>query len=98
MLYVPQLIHTASGAIVTFQEIKKSINYFMNDTNAIVFKRIYSSLGSIVFNTNDFDESVVGDFQMDVWRMSAALLLSNRVHNLLEKDEAPKVGTGEMIK
>jgi len=34
--------------------------------------------GDIVFGLNDFDEAVIGDYQLDVWRMATSLLLAAR--------------------
>lgn len=34
--------------------------------------------GQIVFDLNDFDEAVVADYQLDVWRMAVSLVLVDR--------------------
>lgn len=34
--------------------------------------------GDIVFSHNDFDEAVIGDYQLDVWRMAVSLVLVAR--------------------
>ncbi|MFY0565558.1 DUF2252 domain-containing protein [Archangium lansingense] len=34
--------------------------------------------GDIVFGLNDFDEAVIGDYQLDVWRMAVSLVLVAR--------------------
>ena len=34
--------------------------------------------GDIVFGLNDFDEAVIGDYQLDVWRMAISLVLAAR--------------------
>src|SRR6185436_6889153 len=34
--------------------------------------------GTIVFGINDFDEAVIADYQLDVWRMAVSLVLVAR--------------------
>jgi uncharacterized protein (DUF2252 family) len=45
--------------------------------------------GDIVFGLNDFDEAVIGDYQLDVWRMAVSLVLvarENGVFNSADQD------------
>lgn len=45
--------------------------------------------GAVVFGINDFDEAVVGDYQLDVWRMAASLVLAARENGVFSTtDEA----------
>ena len=43
--------------------------------------------GDIVFGLNDFDESVIGDYQLDVWRMAVSLLLVARENGFGSADQ-----------
>ncbi len=45
--------------------------------------------GEVVYDLNDFDESTVGDFQYDLWRMAVSVILSARDGKLVttEMDE-----------
>ncbi|MET0405406.1 MAG: DUF2252 family protein [Cystobacter sp.] len=36
--------------------------------------------GDVVFGLNDFDEAVIGDYQLDVWRLATSLLLVARAN------------------
>ena len=36
-----------------------------------------NAFGQIIENINDFDESVIADFQFDVWRMATSVILSS---------------------
>lgn len=37
-----------------------------------------NSAGTLVYDLNDFDESVIGDYQLDLWRMATSLVLVAR--------------------
>ncbi len=43
--------------------------------------------GDIVFGLNDFDEAVIGDYQLDVWRMAISLVLAARENGLFTRAE-----------
>ena len=43
--------------------------------------------GDIVFGVNDFDEAIIYDFQMDVWRLGVSVY-SQAIYNGLEEEEA----------
>lgn len=38
--------------------------------------------GAVVFGMNDYDESVIGDYQLDVWRLAISLVLEARAAGL----------------
>jgi uncharacterized protein (DUF2252 family) len=43
--------------------------------------------GKIVFNINDFDESVIADYQYDLWRMATSIVLASS-DELTKKEQA----------
>ncbi|HSP80748.1 MAG TPA: DUF2252 family protein, partial [Myxococcaceae bacterium] len=43
--------------------------------------------GDIVFGLNDFDEAIIGDYQLDVWRMAISLVLAARENGLFTRTE-----------
>lgn len=50
-----------------------------------------NSLGEVVYNINDFDESVIGDYQFDVWRMATAIRLTSRRYSLVPHEQEKKM-------
>jgi len=38
--------------------------------------------GQLVFALNDFDEAVIGDYQLDVWRLATSLVLVSRANGV----------------
>lgn len=49
--------------------------------------------GTIAYAMNDFDESIIGDYQLDVWRMTTALYLVLRVQGFTATDQATVADT-----
>ncbi|WP_013323748.1 DUF2252 domain-containing protein [Gloeothece verrucosa] len=49
-----------------------------------------NNLEEIVFDINDFDESLIADYQLDLWRMATSIILVARDNNL-SKEEAASV-------
>ncbi|ACK70348.1 conserved hypothetical protein [Gloeothece citriformis PCC 7424] len=46
-----------------------------------------NDLDEIVFDINDFDESIIGDYQYDIWRMATSIVLVARDNQLSPKDQ-----------
>src|SRR5262249_48884956 len=42
--------------------------------------------GTAVFGMNDFDEAIVGDYQLDVWRLATSLTLDGRAGGVADAD------------
>ncbi|MDJ0903773.1 MAG: DUF2252 family protein [Xenococcus sp. MO_188.B8] len=57
---------------------KKTKTWILGDLHVDNFGTFDNSEGKIVFNMNDFDESVIADYQYDVWRMAASMILVAR--------------------
>ena len=57
---------------------EKTKTWILGDLHVDNFGTFDNSEGKIVFNMNDFDESVIADYQYDVWRMAASIILVAR--------------------
>ncbi len=57
---------------------EKTKTWILGDLHVDNFGTFDNSQGDIVFNVNDFDESVIADYQYDVWRMAASIVLVAR--------------------
>ncbi len=60
---------------------EKTKTWLLGDLHVDNFGTFDNDEGEIVFNLNDFDESVVADYQYDVWRMAASMVLVTRELN-----------------
>ena len=56
----------------------KTKTWILGDLHVDNFGTFDNSQEDIVFNMNDFDESVIADYQYDVWRMAASIVLVAR--------------------
>jgi uncharacterized protein (DUF2252 family) len=54
---------------------EKTQTWVQGDLHALNFGTYFDDSGEVVYGLNDFDEAVVGDYQMDLWRMSSSLSL-----------------------
>ncbi|GBG60574.1 hypothetical protein CBR_g8596 [Chara braunii] len=54
---------------------KYTRTWLSGDCHADNFGTFGSEKGGLMFGMNDFDESVVGDYQLDVWRLAISLVL-----------------------
>lgn len=45
------------------------------------------STGAVVYDLSDFDESVIGDYQLDLWRLAASVALVARENRVSGSDE-----------
>ena len=50
-----------------------------------------NSQGTIVYGLNDFDESIIADYQYDVWRMAISIVLVARLNDDLSKKQQKEV-------
>ncbi|GAB6042391.1 DUF2252 domain-containing protein [Endothiovibrio diazotrophicus] len=61
--------------------------WIQGDLHAYNFGSYDNDNGDVVYGLNDFDESVVADYQYDVWRMAVSLVLIARENNNLSSSE-----------
>ncbi len=50
-----------------------------------------NSQGTIVYGLNDFDESIIADYQYDIWRMATSIVLVARLNGDLSDDQQEDV-------
>lgn len=62
---------------------EKTKTWLLGDLHVDNFGTFDNDKGEIVFDLNDFDESVVADYQYDLWRMAASIVLVTRELNSL---------------
>lgn len=55
-----------------------TLTFLQGDTHPDNFGAFDNRDGTIVYDLNDSDESVIGDYQLDLWRLSASLVLLAR--------------------
>lgn len=52
--------------------------WLQGDTHVENFGAFDNNQGTVVFDLNDFDEAVIGDYQLDLWRMATSMVLLMR--------------------
>ena len=57
---------------------EKTKTWILGDLHVDNFGTFDNGNGDVVFNMNDFDESVIADYQYDIWRMAASIVLVAR--------------------
>jgi len=56
----------------------KTRTWIQGDLHAENFGSFADDEGEVVYDLNDFDESIIADYQFDIWRMAISLLLVSR--------------------
>jgi uncharacterized protein (DUF2252 family) len=65
----------------------KTRTWLQGDLHAYNFGAYDNDDGEIIYELNDFDESMVADYQYDVWRMAVSLVLIARENGDLSQSE-----------
>ncbi len=60
----------------------KTYTWLQGDLHASNYGAYDDDNGTIVYDVNDFDETVIADYQYDVWRMAVSLVLVARENGL----------------
>ena len=68
----------------------KTKTWLTGDQHVDNFGAFANSKGEIVFDLNDFDESVIADYQYDLWRMAASIVLVEDQQNKLVYEKEGK--------
>jgi len=58
----------------------KTITWIQGDLHAYNFGAYENDRGAVVYSLNDFDETIIADYQYDLWRMATSLVLISRDH------------------
>lgn len=65
----------------------KTKTWLQGDLHAYNFGTFSDDRGTLVYGLNDFDESVIADFQYDLWRMAASICLIARENSKVSKKQ-----------
>jgi len=65
----------------------KTVTWIQGDLHADNFGAYDDDRGDVIYGLNDFDEALVADYQLDLWRMATSLLLVARENDNLTDDE-----------
>eukprot|EP00243_Klebsormidium_subtile_P001835 TRINITY_DN13436_c0_g2_i1.p1 TRINITY_DN13436_c0_g2~~TRINITY_DN13436_c0_g2_i1.p1 ORF type:complete len:500 (-),score=182.61 TRINITY_DN13436_c0_g2_i1:604-1938(-) len=66
----------------------KTRTWLIGDMHIYNMGAFLNSEGQVCYGLNDFDESVVGDYQYDVWRLAISLVLTARQNKIPAVDAA----------
>lgn len=91
-----QFIHRKMDAF--FNE--KTLTWLQADMHVYNMGVFQNRMGQVVYDLNDFDEVVVGNYQLDVWRLAVSIMLidfavnrdDNSTNNLTPSDIEEAVG------
>ncbi len=64
---------------------KKTATWIQGDLHVENMGSFCSDEGDVIFDVNDFDETIVADYQYDVWRLATSIVLVARGHNYDEE-------------
>lgn len=69
---------------------EQTVTFIQGDSHAVNFGSFADDDGLVVYDINDFDESLVDDYQFDLWRLAVSIVLLSRENDLspAEIDEA----------
>jgi len=68
-----------SSSLVTYSSTSTKC-WLSGDAHVRNIGAFSNDAGTVVFDLNDFDESVIADYQLDVWRMAISINLMMRVN------------------
>ncbi len=61
------------------------------DAHAYNFGAFYNHLGGVIYGFNDFDESIIADYQYDLWRLAVSIVLIARANGDLSRKQQERV-------
>ena len=65
---------------------EKTITWIQADLHAYNYGIYDNNAGDLIYGLNDFDESCVADYQFDLWRMSASMILIAHENGFADKE------------
>lgn len=78
-----------SPQLAPFGGVASTRIWLVGDAHPNNFASLRNARGALVYDLNDFDESVIADYQLDLWRMATALVLLMRENGgFAAQDEA----------
>ncbi|ACK67548.1 conserved hypothetical protein [Rippkaea orientalis PCC 8801] len=69
----------------------KTKTWLSGDLHIDNFGSYANDKGEVIFDLNDFDESMVADYQYDLWRLATSIILASNQGNLLSPSEQEQV-------
>lgn len=66
---------------------KETQVWIQGDLHAENYGSFHNDEGHIVYDLNDFDESIISDYQYDLWRMATSLILVATQHDYKKDDQ-----------
>ena len=70
--------HGTASALSTYGNVDRTRIWLQGDLHVDNLGSFANDKGTIVYDLNDFDEAVLGDYQLDLWRMGVSLVLLMR--------------------
>lgn len=67
--------HTTSPLLNTFGGVKETRIWLHGDCHVENIGAISNSHEEVVYDLDDFDDAVIGDYQLDLWRLATSLIL-----------------------
>lgn len=67
-----------SPQLARFGGVAQTRTWLAGDAHPNNFGSFRNARGSLIYDLNDFDESVIADYQLDLWRMGTSLVLLMR--------------------
>ncbi|HAC66137.1 MAG TPA: DUF2252 domain-containing protein, partial [Cyanothece sp. UBA12306] len=69
----------------------KTKTWLSGDLHVDNFGTFDNDEGEVIFDLNDFDESVIADYQYDLWRLATSIILASNENNLLDQSQQAEV-------
>ncbi|WP_196892861.1 DUF2252 family protein [Aureivirga marina] len=62
----------------------ETLTWVQGDAHIYNFGAFSNHQGEVIYGLNDFDDSIVADFQYDLWRMAISIVLDARVNGIFD--------------
>ncbi|MGD1715255.1 DUF2252 domain-containing protein [Dapis sp. BLCC M172] len=69
----------------------KTKTWILGDCHVDNFGAYNNNKGEIIFDLNDFDESIVADYQYDLWRLATSIILVAEENYVISKSEQEEI-------
>ncbi|NES07899.1 MAG: DUF2252 domain-containing protein [Okeania sp. SIO2F4] len=65
--------------------------WILGDCHVNNFGAYNNDKGEIIFDLNDFDESIIADYQYDLWRLATSIILVAEDNSIISKDDQKEI-------
>ncbi len=69
----------------------KTKTWILGDCHVDNFGAFNNDKGEIIFDLNDFDESIISDYQYDLWRLATSIILVAKNNSTISKSEQKEI-------